>query len=306
MNGLFNKIAMASLLVTGLAVSSLALAEGSFDGHNVNVKFEIWKADLFKDDDGNVVGFNITETLAVRDEANIVASDDSSPDLIGVHTQVENHLWDIDFNNRVIKLVFTSITDPNYDNHGMWMSPVGFHLEDVDGTLPEIVGVKVNDQYAPSFFNKALVNFDANNIYVSLQGSMCHIDGMGSMPECDNVESPTKYNNIIEVEVEFAGNIVGNDKIDQLLTWAEGKYPELFHNHMESMDMFGYRARFYPETNVYTGVKDQRLYYYDANTSELLDLGPVAPWLITAGIECPEGQHSMGDGMCMDNMMMGM
>lgn len=269
MNGLFNKIAIASLLAAGITTSSFAQEENSFDNKNIRVSFEKWEVI----EDKYILVTSINNSI-------VLANDSISPDLSDFSADKSVNLWSIDFNNRVIKLVFTSATQPGLGSLGrLWIPAMGFHLEDIDGTLPEIVGVKVNDQYAPNFFHKDFVKFDSNNIYVSLQGSMCEKVGWEDLPDCNNLESPTGYNNTIEIEVMFVGDLVDNEEIDQLFTWAEGEYPNLFPNHVESEDMFNYHARSYPETKVYLGVKDQRVYYYDVNTVKLNDLGSIDDWM---------------------------
>lgn len=290
----FKKLVIPSLLLTGLTLSPLAVAQGSFDGHDVNVKFEVWELDGDK---------NITSVLAVRNEQDVTASDSNSPDIEGFHALDEDfHLWDIDFNQREIELVFASIQVQDHDNQYMYMTPTGFHVEDTDDSLSDILHVTVDDTYAPSAFNKELVKFDADNIYVNLQGSMCHIAGMASMPECTNEDSPTGYNSIIKLDILFA------DNADDLYDWGEEKYPELFPSHEESFYLLGYYVREYP--GYYLGTKDGNIYLYDKATDEIMDLGEIAPYLHqmhmdmeSSSTECPEGQHMMPDGMCMNNSM---
>ena len=293
------KLIIPSLLLTGVAISPSALAQDSFDGHNVNVKFEMWAVDADN---------NITSVLAVRNEQDIAASDMTDPDVEDFHAMDENfNLWDIDFDQQSIELTFRSIEIQDHDNQYMYMSPVGFHIEDKEDSLSDILNVTVDDSYAPSMFNKDLVSFDANNITVSLQGSMCHIAGMGSMPMCDNPDSPTGYNSIIKLRVLLAGTA------DALFDWIETEYPEYFPNHQESEEIIGYHARYYPQTNLYVGTLGGQLFAYGDQFGGLLNAGDINTWLDKmpmdmhehdhgATTQCPEGQHFMADtDTCMDN-----
>lgn len=295
MNSLIKKITIPSLLLTGLALSPLALAQGSFDGKDVNVKFEIWNSD------------NVTEVQVVRNEQDVIASDMSNPDIYNFHgVKEDTQLWDIGFHKREIKMVFTSIYRQDMAHQYMHRDPVGFHFEDTADNMSDILHVSVDDQFAPSSFNKDLVRFDANNIHVSLQGSMCHLAGMGSMPMCDNEHSPTGYSNTIKVKVIFA------ETVDGLYGWAESEFSDLFPASGESFYLIGYYVREYP--NYFLGVKDGNVLLYDKNSGELIDAGAIEYWLDQmpmdmhdhdmdhdASVDCAEDQHMMPDGMCMDN-----
>jgi hypothetical protein len=79
----------------------------------------------------------------------------------------------------------------------MYLSAVGFHFEDTTDALSDIEDVQVDTTFAPFGFDPALVSWDENNIWVDLQGSMCHYGSMGSMPSCTNPASPTGYDNEI-------------------------------------------------------------------------------------------------------------
>ena len=288
----FKKLTIPSLLLAGMAASPFAIAGTSFDGHDVNVKFEVWAVDADK---------KITEVLKVRNELDVTASDADSPDAESFHAMDENQLWDIDFNQQEIELTYTSIVDAiDY----MYMTPVGFHIEDTGDSFSDILNVVVDDSFAIPMYNKDLVSFDADNIYVSLQGSMCHYSAMGSMPSCDNPDSPTGYNSIIKLDVLFA------DNVDDLYDWGEEMFPELFPSHEESFSLLGYYVREYPD--YYLGTIDGMLYLYDKNTGEMIDLGDIDQYMEQmhmdhmhdhdATTDCPEGQHMMSDGMCMNNM----
>ncbi|NOQ14071.1 MAG: hypothetical protein GQ583_06280 [Methyloprofundus sp.] len=291
----FKKLSISSLLLAGLTLSPLAMAMGPFEGRDVNVKFEMWEVDADK---------NITDVLIVRNELDVTASNETTPDAEDFHAMDENfHLWDIDFNKRSIELTFTSIEAQTNEEQYMYMQPVGFRFSDEADNLSDILYVDVDDQYAPSAYNKDLVRYDANNITVNLQGSMCHVAGMAGMPQCDNEASPTEYNNIIKLDILFA------DNADALYGWAESKYSELFPASGESFSILGYYAREYP--NYYLGIKDGDVYLYDKNSGDLVNLGSVNPFLElmhedmhSADNGCAEGQHMMPDGTCMNNNMM--
>ncbi|MCK5356204.1 MAG: hypothetical protein KAJ63_13885 [Methyloprofundus sp.] len=294
----FKKLAIPSLLFVSAAMSPLAMAHGSFDGHDVNVKFEMWQVDAEK---------NITEVLVVRNELDVTAADGVMPDAEDFHAMDDKfNLWDIDFHEREVELTFTSIYVQDNDNQYMYMSPVGFHFEDAEEGLSDILHVTVDDRFAPSAFNKDLLSFDANNINISLQGSMCHIAGMGGMPECTNEESPTNYSNIITAKVLFA------DNADDLFTWAEGKYSDLFSTQEESFYLLGYYVREY--SGYYLGTKGGDVYLYNKASEELTELGSIEPFLEMmhedhmhegapmTSEDCGENQHFMADTeVCMDN-----
>ena len=292
------KLAVPSLLLAGVAMSPLVSAQGSFDGHDVNVSFELWELNEKND---------IIKVLALINEQDVNASDSNSPDIEGFEAlEGENQAWDIDFREQKVYMTFTSIEFQDMEHQYMYMQPLGFHFKDDADTLSDILYVDVNDQYAPSFYNKDLVRYDADNIHINLKGSMCHIDGMGSMPKCDNPDSPTGFNNTIVANILFA------DNVDDLYNWGEEMYPDLLDSHEESFYVLGYYVREY--SNHYVGTKDGMLYLYEKNNGDLIDLGDIDQYMEQmhmdhmhdqdSSTDCPEGQHMMSDGICMDNMTM--
>ncbi|WP_428353894.1 hypothetical protein [Methyloprofundus sp.] len=297
------KLTAASFLLTGIAMSPFALAQQSFDGHNINLKFEIWNSG------------DITSVKGVTNEVMIFASDATDPDEQNFYVFTEGVStfdWDIDFNQNMIKLTYTSIEAQDFDNQYMYEYSTGFHFEDTDDSLPDIVNVQVDTHFAPFGLDPELIMFDKNNIYVNLDGSMCHIAGMGSMPNCANPDSPTGYDNEIKLIVEFAagdaGEAVDTETIDKLYDWAEAKYPEFFPTHQDSMDVMGYYARFYSVSNVYMGAQNGHLYVYGPQFGGLIDAGALSHWVEQMEMDdtdgCAEGQHMMPDGMCMNNTAM--
>lgn len=289
----FKKLAIPSLLLAGVAMSPLALAHSPFDGKDLTVNFEAWETD----DDNN-----ITKVELIRNTEEVTASDSESPDIEDFHAMdADFHLWDIDFVKDKITMTFTSIYEQDNDNQYMYMRAVGFHFADTADNLPDILHVEVGDQFAPSAYNKDLVKYDADNIYVNLEGSMCHIAGMASMPECTNDDSPTGYSNVIML------NILDADIIDHLYDWAEDKYSDIFPSHEESFYLLGYYVREYPD--FYIGTFEGRIYSYIKETGELNDLGEADMYIdlmhedmMSNSGDCPEGQHMMPDGTCMNNM----
>jgi len=298
----FKKLTVFLLLLTGLVMSPLALAQSPFDGENVKVKFEVWEWESKQ-----IQGSDATEIVAVLDEnglpimirlrndEQVIASDMDIPDIESFYTSDKNfHLWDIDFHKREIELIFRSIEIQDYDNQYMSTYPMGFHIEDIEDNYSDILNVTVDDRFAPSMFDKNLVSFDANNIYVSLQGSMCRTRTSAGMPTCANLESPTGYNSIIKLDVLFSGTV------DALFDWAEKDNSDLFPGHEESFYLFGHYVREYPDFIL--GTIGGNVLLYDKATGDTIDAGAIGHWLLTAGIECQEGQQSMGDGLCMDDM----
>ncbi len=108
-------------------------------------------------------------------------------------------MWhpDIDFWEDEIHLCYESIKAGDADHQYMYLSPVGFHFEDTEDELSEILDVHVDTSIAPFGFDPGLVAFDEDNIWVDLAGSMCHFGSMGSMPSCTNPASPTGFDNEI-------------------------------------------------------------------------------------------------------------
>lgn len=300
MNNLINKLVVPALLATSAVMSPALFAEDTFDGHTVNVAFEVWQSG------------DVAAVLGVTNEQNIAASDAMTPDAENffVFKETVDHFdWSVDFHQDMIELTYTSIYAQDHDNQYMYTSSKGFHFHDVEGTLPDITGVTLmDDQFAPFGFDPGLISFDADNIYVNLDGSMCHIAGMASMPNCANTDSPTGFENRIMLQVEFAGSGMGmghdHAQLDALFDALEEKYPEFFPEHQQSSMITEYYARYYEGTDVYVGVKDNTLYAYGDQFGGLLDAGAVDTWLETMQIQdtgCPEGQHMMSDGMCMNN-----
>lgn len=261
---------MSSLL---LFSSNNVLA--SFDGSQMNVRWEIWD---------KVNPLNGGDVLGVRDEVDVVASDAITPDIKDFHNSRGTYeLWDVDFTAQGLEVTYTSINVQDPIHEYMYMSAMGFHFEDTENNLPDIVSVTVADGFMPFGFNPDLVTFDANNIYLDLTGSMCHVVGMGSMPSCTNAASPTGYDNQIKLNVVFADNgtairIHPNERINRLYAWAEETYPQYFPTQQQSKDIEGYYARYYPETDIYLGTKDGHLYVFGAPFGGLADLGELEQW----------------------------
>lgn len=267
MNKLINNIVIPSLLLVGLILSPLALAQSPFDGHDITVKFERWEVDDDK---------KITSVLSVINELDISASDSNSPDDEDFQPDAENfhaldenfHLWSIDFYKREVELIFTSIEEGGNNNQYKYGTPLGFHFVDTDENLSDILHVTIDDRFAPTSYNKDLASFDANNIYISLQKSECRV---GFKPDCENDDSPTGYNNIIKLDVLLA------ETADALFDWAEEVASDIFPGHEESFYLFGFYVREYPD--YFVGTKDGIIYLYEKEPGNLSDLGKIGPWL---------------------------
>jgi hypothetical protein len=181
---------LAGLLALTCMFSDTAAAESPFQGKNLTVTWEYWSSAS--------PGAGGT-WLATTDTAIVTADDVADPDLPGFHSSTGTtfELWDVDFWEDEVRLSYESIHVQDLDHQYMYLSPVGFHFEDVAEVLGDIEGVQVHTTFAPFGFDPALVTWDANNIWVDLQGSMCHFGSMGSMPSCTNPSSPTGYDNEI-------------------------------------------------------------------------------------------------------------
>ena len=273
-------IGLGAMALIGLGVASTASA--TFEGKQINVRWEIWN----KTNPGK--GGSV---LAVRDERDVVASSAAVPDIKDFHRLHNDfELWDIDFTANQIEMKYTSIAVRDFDHQYMYMSSRGFHFEDTENNLPDIVNVTVDKRFAPFGYNADLVSFDANNIYVGLKGSMCHTEAMNSMPTCTNPASPTGYDNHIKLNVQFANSTapaatqIDNAQLDAFFNWAEKKYPQYFPSTQASSTLEGYYARHYPATNVYMGAKDGKLFVFGQAFGGLLPLGDMTKWLKEAGL----------------------
>lgn len=263
-------------IVSSLLIFSSNNVLASFEGKQVNVRWEIWD---------KLNPLNGGSVLGVTDEIDVVASNTATPDIKDFHNSRGTfELWDVDFTAQGLEVMYTSIKQRDFDHQYMYTQAMGFHFEDTENNLPDIVGVSVADGFSPFGFNPSLVTFDANNIYLDLTGSMCHYEGMASMPTCTNPTSPTGYDNQIKLNVVFAGGetapVATNDnaRIDSLYAWAEQKYPQFFPTQQPSKDIQGYYARYYPETEIYLGSKNGKLYVYGKPFGGLADLGELEQW----------------------------
>lgn len=269
-------------VVIGLVlVSPIALANSSFNSQTVNATWEIW-SDTSPGGGGSVV--------ATTDTQNITASDSVNPDFTGFHssTGTDTELWDVDFNSDMITLTFTSILKQDDKHQYMYFSPMGFHFTDIENNLPDIVGVMVENTNLPFGFNPELVTYDRDNIWVDLNGSMCHFISMGSMPSCANPQSSTGHDNQITLKVAFSdsgtGGAVDKARIDALFDWAETEFPEYFPSQQTSEEISGYYARYYPGTENYLGTKDGRVYVFGTPFGGMLDVGDLESWLLEKGL----------------------
>lgn len=282
-----NKIASMCLLISGSIITPIAHAN-VLHSKDINVKWEVWD---------NTPGEGLA-LLAVIDETNVIASDQISPDIKDFHsivdtrgTKTTTELWDVDFNEDSITVTYTSRYVGDSKHQYMYTGPEGFHFEDTKNNLPDITGVTVDPNFIPFGFEPSLVSFDTNNIYIDLDGSMCHIDGMGSMPDCTNSNSPTGFDNRIKLNITFAGGSSHNPepvnelaRTDAFFNWAEKTYPEYFPSHVESSNIAGYYARHYLISNIYMGTKEGNLYLYGDQFGGLLDAGNMEKWFSTSGI----------------------
>lgn len=276
-NSVHNLIAALKIcfyIITATLVSYNAQA--NFHNKALTASVEIWG--------GAIPIFPGGSLLFTSNSALITASNDMNPDLEGfrIIPEREYEYWDIDFSGNTISMEFTSIDQRTFDHQYMYTSPRGFHFEDTENQLPEIVGISINYAFAPFAFNPDLSGFDADNIWISLEGSMCHTTAMGSMPTCTNPASPTGYDNSIIVTVEFAGEISINDRADALFDWAEDAYADYFQSKETSFEIAGYYARYYPLIDTYLGTDGTDLYLYD-QVNGLTNLGNLEGWLNQQG-----------------------
>ena len=178
-----------------LFVAVPAWAESPFESAEIRVTWEYWN--------GGSPGQG-GSLIVATDTLDVVGDDAVDPDVVGFHTSpgTDYELWDIDFWEDEISLTYTSIEVQDSFHQYMYLTPVGIHFEDHLDQLPEITGVWLDDSFAPFGLDPTSLTFDGDNIWLSLEGSMCHFGSMGSMPDCGNPASPTGYDNEIVLIVE--------------------------------------------------------------------------------------------------------
>ncbi len=65
---------------------------------------------------------------------------------------------------------------------------------------------------------------------------------------------------------------------DRIFDWGERQYPDLFSDHPESLDVFGYHARIYSNGNA-VGEQNDNIYFYDGGTGNIVLVGTIASFL---------------------------
>jgi len=275
----FHPYAASLVIVAALFCPPLTYAD--FNGKTFTVTSPTW------DPNGpaGVVELGITDSRVVT------ASNAVSPDVTDFRTAGGGFAdaWNIHFDGNTITFEFTPIYIRNLGDQVdyMYMMPTGFRIQNTHGQLAPIVGVSFDDQFAPFGFEKRASQFDENNIWVNLQGSMCHFYGMLSMPSCTNAASPTGYDNIIKLTVQFAGENGGTfnkARVDRLFDWAETYYPALFPFSAQSFEVFGYYARCYGN-GFCIGAKDNSVFGTGGPWgSDITNLGRIVDFYNFAGI----------------------
>lgn len=184
------RLSIVMMVLASWGLAGPAAAESPFEGKDLTTTWEYWTS--------GSPGAGGTH-LATTDTAIVQASDATDPDLPGFHTSTGTtfELWDVDFWEEEIRLTYGSIYVQDVDHQYMYLSPVGIHFEDVGDVLGDIENVQVDATFAPFGFDPAKVSWSANDIWIDLDGSMCHFGSMGSMPSCTNPTSPTGYDNEI-------------------------------------------------------------------------------------------------------------
>ena len=66
-----------------------------------------------------------------------------------------------------------------------------------------------------------------------------------------------------------------DQKADQIFSWAEANYQDLFSSHPQSEEIAGFHARFYYENGTALGEKDGNIFFYDATTEIVALVGTV-------------------------------
>ncbi|MFO7579059.1 hypothetical protein [Nitrosomonas sp. ANs5] len=271
----------AARLVIAAALLCPALAYADFNGKTFTVTSPTW-------DPSGPAG---AAELGVTDSRVVTASNTISPDVTDFRTAGGGFAdaWNIHFDGNTVTFEFTPIyiRDLGDQVDYMYMMPTGFRIQNTHGQLAPIVGISIDDQFAPFGFEKRASQFDENNIWINLDGSMCHFYGMGSMPACTNAASPTGYDNIIKLTVHFAGEqeeTLNKTRVDRLFDWAEGYYASLFPFSVKSFEVFGYYARCYGN-EFCIGAKDGHVFATGGPWGEgIVDLGRLEVFYDYAGI----------------------
>ncbi|HLP82684.1 MAG TPA: DUF3465 domain-containing protein [Nitrosomonas sp.] len=86
---------------------------------------------------------------------------------------------------------------------------------------------------------------------------------------------------ILIPSISFADNILINS--NKIFDFAEKSYPQFF-NHVgtKTVALEGYLARYYPDTGVYIGTKDDEVYVYGEIFSGLLKVGAISDFVSLA------------------------
>ena len=173
----------------------MAWADSPFESAEIRITWEYWS--------GGSPGEG-GSLIVATDTFDVVADDGIDPDVLSFHSSpgTDYELWDIDFWEDEIALTYKSIYVQDAFHQYMYLTPVGFHFEDHLDELPAMTDVWLDDTFAPYGLGPLSITFDEDNIWLSLEGSMCHFGSMGSMPDCINPASPTGYDNEIVLIVE--------------------------------------------------------------------------------------------------------
>lgn len=203
------------LLTMGILFLGMgAQADSPFEGAEVSVTWEYWN--------GGSPGEG-GSLIVATDTEEVIASDQVTPDIPTFHSSTGNdiELWAIDFWEDEISLTYISAYSDQLTHQYMYLIPVGIHFEDRWDQIPEIINVSLDDEFAPFGMNSDSVSFDENNIWLSLEGSMCHSESMGSMPSCVNPVSPTGHDNQVILLVE---TVPEPERVTLLLSGVIGLY----------------------------------------------------------------------------------
>lgn len=66
-----------------------------------------------------------------------------------------------------------------------------------------------------------------------------------------------------------------DQRANEIFSWAENQYPDLFSGHPQSQEIAGYHARIYNDSGTALGEKNGDIYYYDAWTDTVMIVGTV-------------------------------
>ncbi len=100
--------------------------------------------------------------------------------------------------------------------------------------------------------------------------------------DADWQQGSTTDEQLVSLKVYEDLDTIPASDIDRIYDWGESQYTELLPEHQRSVDnVFGYYARLYSNGNA-LGEKNDNLYFYSAETDQIILLGTTSDFIETA------------------------